>query len=209
MRPTRSRLVCRAHNRFTPSIALWQHFVTPERPSRTSQRLASSATDAVENGVQTVSPETAGYHEPSGLDELEAELKRDHELRSNTTGIITTRLTPTTRFTRVRKPKSIKETNWKPNKVDASIAKNKARMMDAREASVAANERLLSTAKAAFEKAQDYEGVVVMPMTTSQPVKESALPWCVENDGSTMTGVQRFDTNPHDIARLLIDMCKD
>jgi non-canonical poly(A) RNA polymerase PAPD5/7 len=200
MQPTRTRLVCRAHNRFTPSIALWQHFVTPERPARLHQRLASSATYAVGNGVQTASPEPHGYDESSALDKLEAELMRNHEPRSNTTG------TTTTRFTRVRKPKSIKDTNWKPNKVEASIAKNKARLADAREASIAENQRLLSTAKAAFEQAQDYTGVVVMPMIKSQPPKESDLPWCVEKDGAAMTGVERFVTNTHGVVRLLIDV---
>ncbi|KAF1945634.1 hypothetical protein EJ02DRAFT_34877 [Clathrospora elynae] len=48
MQPSQTRLICRAHNRFTPSIALWQHFVGPSRPHPHQRRLASAATEQSE-----------------------------------------------------------------------------------------------------------------------------------------------------------------
>lgn len=43
MRPSRVQLICRSHNCFSPSIALWQHFVVAPGPVRLSRRLLSSA----------------------------------------------------------------------------------------------------------------------------------------------------------------------
>jgi len=42
MRPPRPPLICRSHNPFTPSVALWQHFVLPGR-QRASSAVAAPA----------------------------------------------------------------------------------------------------------------------------------------------------------------------
>lgn len=48
MQPPHARLICRSPNSFTASIALWQHFVLPGRPSIHLQRSAYSTVVKVE-----------------------------------------------------------------------------------------------------------------------------------------------------------------
>jgi hypothetical protein len=42
-------------------------------------------------------------------------------------------------------------------------------------------ERLLKKAHEAYESAQDYEGVTVLPVEHGRPIKESAFPWVPSN----------------------------
>jgi non-canonical poly(A) RNA polymerase PAPD5/7 len=107
------------------------------------------------------------------------------EPRSKSTGVVTTYPV------RIKKPKTDRNSNWKPTKVEASVARNRRNQVDARQASIDEQEKLLSTAKEAFKDAQDYEGVVVKPMSNPAPIKESGLPWCVAMDGTAIQGVER------------------
>jgi non-canonical poly(A) RNA polymerase PAPD5/7 len=49
MKSPHALLKCHAHNRFSPSIALWQHFVGLALPSPTQQRLSSNAAASVQD----------------------------------------------------------------------------------------------------------------------------------------------------------------
>jgi hypothetical protein len=53
MQPSRARLICRSHNPFTPSIALWQHFVLPGRPLTHHQRPAYSTATKNEPAISS------------------------------------------------------------------------------------------------------------------------------------------------------------
>jgi non-canonical poly(A) RNA polymerase PAPD5/7 len=70
MQPSRTRLICRAHNRFTPSIALWQHFVGPSRPppqqqQQQQQRQSSSAAEPVQHGANNNTSTTSLIRRPT------------------------------------------------------------------------------------------------------------------------------------------------
>lgn len=52
MQATGNRLVCHAHNRFSPALVLWQHFVAPNQPGLPRKRQSSTGAAAgqVHNG---------------------------------------------------------------------------------------------------------------------------------------------------------------
>jgi non-canonical poly(A) RNA polymerase PAPD5/7 len=177
MQPSRNRLTCRAHNRFTPSIALWQHFVAPCRPLLHQERFSSTTTELADDGVHSdtarVSPRKVGglgrFEADSGLKDQPAVYTRPYPLR-------------------IRKPKA--SGAWH-TKVEASIASNKKSQVVARQTSLDAPAKLLSQTRAAFEASNDYEGVVVKPMISPILLKENNLPWCLQQEELTTTGVER------------------
>lgn len=179
MQPSRTRLTCRAHNRFTPSIALWQHFVAPWRPFFHQERLSSTASKPAEDGPDSEtprvsSPEASGLGLSgaiSGSKRRPAALIRSHPLR-------------------VRKPKV--RGDWHTSKVDASTASNQRSQAAAREASLDAPGLLLVQTRAAIEASNDYEGVVVKPMASPKSYREANLPWCLQPEEITMKGIERF-----------------
>ncbi|KAF2478017.1 uncharacterized protein BDR25DRAFT_250510 [Lindgomyces ingoldianus] len=56
MKPHRPRSICGSHNPFTPSTALWQHFILPYRPLPFQQRLSSSVASNLQQGDSSLSP---------------------------------------------------------------------------------------------------------------------------------------------------------
>ncbi|CAO2654164.1 Nn.00g108970.m01.CDS01 [Neocucurbitaria sp. VM-36] len=177
MQPSHPRLICRAHNRFTPSIVLWQHFVLPNRPLLQQPRLSSSATASArdhssENG-QLVTSQKAS--EPEHFEAATAKSGRED-------------VKP---VSKVRKLTTVKST-WYPRKGEASITKAVQSQYESRQASLTKPEQLLATARAAFENAEEYEGVVVKPMESRESVKENSLPWCLEQGEMTMSGFDRL-----------------
>jgi non-canonical poly(A) RNA polymerase PAPD5/7 len=180
MKPPRTRLTCHAHNRFSPSIALWQHFVSPHGPCLVHQRLSSSASEAAQdtpskhNGL--VNPQEA-----SGLAPMEAEAAQEEggQLKQPRLAI--------------RKSLTSKGT-WYPSKVDASVAKNFQIQRAARRTDTTASEQLVAVPRAAFQAAEDYTGVVVQPMThPNSPKVGGPLPWSVPQEERNMAGIDRYD----------------
>ncbi|KAF1848555.1 uncharacterized protein K460DRAFT_375402 [Cucurbitaria berberidis CBS 394.84] len=181
MQSSRTRLICRAHNRFTPSIVLWQHFVAPNPPIlNNQQRLSSSATGTTgaSQGRATDNGLTLDPHETSSLQQFESEIAASED--------ITLRPAPTIRKTPTARG------HWFETKVEASIAKNVRTKYDSRQASLNASEELLASARAAFELSSDYEGIVVQPMASRKAIKESSLPWCLKDEERTMSGIDRL-----------------
>lgn len=182
MKPVHARLTCRAHNRFSPSIALWQYFVGPERPLLSQRRYSSNVAEAVQkcaskDANQSDSPAS------DGIALQEAQL--DGETGP---GVIRKLAQPQVR---IRKKSTAKGT-WHADKVDASIARNIRNKHATRQASKNAPDRLLAIAKAAFEASEDYIGETMDAMEHPEPIKESQLPWCLPMSEKTMWGSDRY-----------------
>jgi non-canonical poly(A) RNA polymerase PAPD5/7 len=186
MQPSHTRLICRAHNRFKPSIALWQHFVVPNRPATHQQGHVSSASGAAQDGADTNSTNVQGtplnVQDASGRPQLEAEVEKP-KARS---------VKPRLRIIKKNTDKGV----FHPYKTDASIQKNKQLREDARDTALAESDRLLSIARTAYDDAKEYTGVVVKPIVNATPVKESALPWCLKITERTVAGMDRYNLHP-------------
>jgi non-canonical poly(A) RNA polymerase PAPD5/7 len=176
MKPTHTRLTCRAHNRFSPSIALWQHFVGVDQPFLSQQRPSSNVASAVQHRAS----KDAGNSDP----QVATAVVRPAEGGAPT----------------IRKPvrgglniikKYTRKGEWHTNKADASIAKNVRQQHATRQAESNASEKLLAVAREAYDAAEDYEGVVVEPMVHPTPVKEDNLPWSLPLQERGIPGIER------------------
>jgi non-canonical poly(A) RNA polymerase PAPD5/7 len=180
MKPSHTRLTCRAHNRFSPSIVLWQHFVSPDRPCLAQLRLSSTTSGATKDGPN----EQDGISHPQESNEptqREAENPHKENVQSNPPRL------------RLRKPRATKGSDkWHDNKVDASVAKNLRTRYNAQKAEMSASGQLLATARAAFKTGEDYTGVVVRPIITpGSPNIPPNLPWSLPQDERHMGGIDR------------------
>ena len=184
MQLSRTRLICRAHNRFNPSLALWQHFVQPGSPGPRDRRQLSTATEAAQDGATSSSkgdntqPRDA---QASGVVTENGAEKHSAEGKANSL--------PVRRMTTVKG-------RWLSSKVEVSIAKNKHLKQTMPTPSNVEHQDQLVIARDAFAKSQDYEGVVVRPIVVGK-VRESALPWCVNMEhGAKTTGMDRYIPKP-------------
>lgn len=178
MHSMRPRSICRAHNTFSPSITLWQHFVAP------NQHLPRTlfTTEA----AQTRDSDDVGSSEKEPAAEFDFTLIRKTIL-------------PKAPVRRIRTAHSNFEINPKlhPNFRDKrdTIAqingqKDKKDTRPYRGENGQDVEKLLLRAYAAYDTSQDYEGVVVQPMR-SPPVQDSKYPWAIQNRGNIETGEER------------------
>ena len=169
MHSIRPRPICRAHNTFSPSIALWQHFIAPNQPLLQWQLKSSFATEATPTRDDKAHNQI-GENRAVGLEHVPA---------------------PRTLITRVKTGKGNFELNRAlyPKLRDIDEQARSGRQPEKR---TRAAERLLLRAKEAYETAQDYQGVTVQPIHTKVPVKESKLPWFVRNWESTKSGEDRY-----------------
>lgn len=198
MQTSHTRLVCRAHNCYTPSIALWQHFVLCSPPIPRRRRLLSTATEAAQTGAGAdsnsahVEETLTGPGKANGLQEAKNDggkvvVEPSGEPAENLSEEPST--TPAREF-KLRKMTTVKG-RFQPTKVEASIVKNKNARKASREASLSEPEKLLAKVREAFNESKDYEGVVVMPMVPATPIQESSLPWCVNRE-RTNSGMDRY-----------------
>ncbi|KAF2853665.1 hypothetical protein T440DRAFT_443296 [Plenodomus tracheiphilus IPT5] len=170
MQSSRTRLTCRAHNRFTPSVALWQHFIAPGP----QQRLSSTAPQTPRQEA-TSSPQHVAPHEASQAVGNVADLGavQHHPKPEKQQGQYPIR--------RLLTSKGV----FLEDKRAASILKNQKALRQTRQASLNGPEDLLAVSKAAFDASEDYKGVAVAPMVNPNPVKESDLPWCLPREERT------------------------
>ncbi|KAH7409981.1 hypothetical protein DE146DRAFT_674804 [Phaeosphaeria sp. MPI-PUGE-AT-0046c] len=161
-----SRLTCRAHNRFSPSLFLWQHFGVIERPLPHHHRLVSTAANATSGEpnqeCDDTSPPEAGGAVPKN--------HGDHAKHP----------------VRIHKPKTSKGQIMLPDKKSASIRKNKARGQEIQNTSLEATKQLLL-----YGTSGDYVGVVVEPMNADGTLRKILYPWVVEHSAG-MPGMQRL-----------------
>jgi non-canonical poly(A) RNA polymerase PAPD5/7 len=183
MKPTHTRLTCRSHNRFSPSLALWQYFVGPDRPFLSQQRHSSNVAKAVQNGAS----KDAGQSKSSasaGLPQLDAHVAGENGTPQSSK-IVKTQL-------KIRRLRTEKGT-WHENKVDASIARNIRDQNAMRQARL---EAPMAEAKAAFKAFEDYIGRAVEPREHLTSVKESQLPWSLTASERTMQSIDRSEIIP-------------
>ncbi|EMD66692.1 hypothetical protein COCSADRAFT_84996 [Bipolaris sorokiniana ND90Pr] len=166
MQHSRAHLICRAHNRFTPTIALWEHFVGPHLPQRFSSTATAPAQHVLDNGPTTTEV-VANVQEDNGAQQSETEAQQTIEKPSAGSA------------PHVRKMTTVKG-RWLPEKAQVSIAKNKVAKHTRQEESLTGPEKLLATAREAFAQSKEYKGVVVQPMVSTIAIKESSLPWCLD-----------------------------
>ena len=171
MQPSRARLVCRSHNPFTPSIALWQHFVLANRPFLHQHRqcLSSSAASEAEPSA-TPAPET-NAPPPTPLDRSEPNDSLEHgeNRRSVIRRIASSR----------RSPAAVREITDVLAKGDPGDSVT-----------------LMAKTKCTFDNNADYEGVVVQPMLGKRHVPESTFPWALtRKERREMEGMKRWVMN--------------
>jgi non-canonical poly(A) RNA polymerase PAPD5/7 len=160
MKPYRVRQICRSRNPFSPSIALWQHFVLPYHPLR-QQRPLSTATETSPNSAPDADAETPSTATPAVTSEKAPESQSEQQ---------------NTPYRAVRKVIDSKGKRAFDSPKHASIQKN-ANLRA--EKHVGKTEELLSKAKEAFDGSEDYDGVAVEAVAASRAVSEKLLPWCV------------------------------
>jgi non-canonical poly(A) RNA polymerase PAPD5/7 len=166
MKPPRTRLTCRAHNRFSPSIALWEHFSgSTYRSLPPTQRLASTAAEGPRDGTNR-----------------DTRLKAEDAPKGNSQNDAPAPL--------IRRMTTLKGT-WHPSKVEASIARNLQYVYATRQSSMNKVEELLATARSAFQDGRDYDGAVVQSMQHPTLVRESALPWSLPREDMNIVGMER------------------
>ncbi|CBY01911.1 hypothetical protein IAQ61_006505 [Plenodomus lingam] len=173
MQSSRSRLTCRARNRFTPSIALWQHFIAPgPQQQRLYAAFSTTTTTTTAAADEATREEAAGdvanvvLHANAEATPATPSAKGEPRPRR---GLV------------IRRPKTDKPTSqgaWQEYKRVASVIKNAKAEWQRREASRQRSFEALTLAKNASKALEDYEGIIVEPMVNPEPVKESSLPWC-------------------------------
>ncbi|KAF2640254.1 Nucleotidyltransferase [Massarina eburnea CBS 473.64] len=167
MKPHRVRQICRSHNRFAPSIALWQHFIVPCHPHLLrQQRLSSTAAEATNpphTGEAEIVPQPA-VEQPGG--EGAPQSTKKNKVKREKAG-------PWVRFRKVVDDKG--EHKW-PNVAVTGIRKNVEAKADRTRQSIT---DLLLHARMAFDEQDNYKGVVVNAMTSKYPTLEITLPWVV------------------------------
>ncbi|KAI8939085.1 hypothetical protein NX059_004924 [Plenodomus lindquistii] len=169
MQSSRTGLVCRAPNRFTPSTALWQHFVAPTH----QHRRFSAPVEAIHPKSDANAASNAELVKPPGQSHvLPSEGKTG---ASNLSKHQPQQTKPRLTIRRLETDKGV----YHDDKRTASIVKNQQALHKVRLDSLKKPEALLGIARAAFDARGDYKGVIVEPMVNPKPVRESALPWCL------------------------------
>lgn len=168
MHSIRPRPICRAYNTFSPSIALWQHFVAPSQ--HLPQRLLKSS---------FTSEATRSRDDENGIpgEDREGDSAAKAEA-APVTAVIQKVRTGSGAF--ALNPELYPKYRNREKKV-AQMPRKRHEGTKHRD-----NQTLLAKAYDAFDSAKDYEGVVVEPIQTRATVAERELPWVLSD----------FDTIP-------------
>ncbi len=210
MQHLRTRLICRAHNRFTPSIAWWQHFVVPSQPRLQKLRHASSTAEAVRDREIPPAdvPNILGPNEPSSVPATANEA--EHGSQDNKLNIQRVMTGKEIWFEQNVQTKESSPVQATANKTEHGSQGNRLNIQRVtieggrfkkyvqtqkppKEDIPNPAETLLDAAKSAFEEGTAYEGVVVRPVVNSQPIKESQLPWCLLPEERNIPGIERHE----------------
>lgn len=180
MHSIRPRPICRAHNTFSPSVALWQHFVAPNQ--HLSQRPLKSS--FVTEAAQTRDDDNVDSNQEGAAAELDPTLSG--QVRN-----------PPLRKIRIASPNFVLDPKLHPNFRNRGKntpqndgQKDKKKLTPYRGDKGQDAEKLLIRASDAYDSSQDYEGVVVQPIF-SPPIQEYRYPWVIGNRESIKTGEER------------------
>jgi hypothetical protein len=158
MKPHRVRQICGSRNPFTPSIALWQHFVLPCHHLRQARQLFT-ATETTESltgaGAQDASPTApAAPLAPKEVPETQSD-EQARPLIAIRRGGASTFIPPRNRSIGRKANKRAKTTEEKA-------------------------EAARSAAKDALDSSEDYEGMIVEAIAASEQMPPDKLPWAVK-----------------------------
>ncbi|KAF1931868.1 uncharacterized protein M421DRAFT_417611 [Didymella exigua CBS 183.55] len=169
MHSIRARQICRAHNTFSPSLVLWQHFVAPNQHLARRLLKSSFATEP----VQRRGGGSAGsIHEQPAADSDSTHLR----------DIVLTRAPVGTESEAVVNPQSytISRHGRKPLSQDGGLRGEKDNRPYRRDRRQDV-EKLLIESHNSCDESQDYEGVVVLPLHTQEHCTEHQLPWNIRD----------------------------
>jgi hypothetical protein len=164
MQPPSVRLVCRARNSFSPSTALWQHFVVPNQHLLRHGRYSSSVAAATQD-TTTTNTEHHAFSEATAAEKPHIE----PEGNQDTTFPIRKVRTVYSNFVRSKRTASIHK-NFQ-EKLSAGVA--------ASQESMAAIGQLLIDTTDSYAKGKSYQGVAVKPVVSEIGIKPRFLPWCI------------------------------
>ncbi|KAF3033026.1 hypothetical protein E8E12_001812 [Didymella heteroderae] len=171
MHSIRPRPICRAYNTFSPSIALWQQFVAPNQQLAETPLKSSFATEAAQSHNDD---KERPSHEGSvaGSDtihnrRIEGFLVRRTNRAPGSDFVPNPELQSS--FRRLGRPRIPQGDAWASNKVNKTDGKDV--------------QQLLIAAYDAYDSSQDYEGVVVLPVSTKQVISipDYRLPWNIRD----------------------------
>ncbi|KAJ4364294.1 hypothetical protein N0V95_000806 [Ascochyta clinopodiicola] len=170
MHAIRPRPTCRAHNNFSPSVALWQHFIAPNERLLPRQLKSSFAIETTQSHDEGASVADGAARAP----ELE-----------DAPGPILIKRNKTTKG-------NWRDRNSLPKAGELSKQKQSTSRKGHHSATRQDAAKLLTYAQNAYNKASDYEGVTVQPIQPHGFSKESQLPW-VLSDRSTKSAEDRLE----------------
>ncbi|KAJ4303397.1 hypothetical protein N0V90_002290 [Kalmusia sp. IMI 367209] len=170
MKLPRARPICRAPNHFSPSVALYQHFVAPYN-GLDQQRFASSV---------HAPPETShflSYEGDPSPPASEAPLDEPQSARLQLNA---------------RKHENVsKFRSQKSNSIQGHLQR------EANKTTRAVAELLLKS-RVAFARREEYKGVVVEPIQATHRIPEEKWPWCVQDlRGSEKLAMDRLSKEIH------------
>ena len=204
MRSIRSRPICRAHNTFSPAIALWQHFVAPNQHLPQRPRQSSIATAAApsrrEDGVGSSSDHGESAARPNRIPvrEIDGHVVRkiypdDADSRAAEPGW------RSLRKTRVLAPRQIKgcDDPYTAKRLRLPQQRENALRNDGGSDKVVLRpyrgeqgqdvDELLIKAREAYVSLQDYRGEVILPKLSPEQYASPDLPWHVRDENITAT----------------------
>jgi non-canonical poly(A) RNA polymerase PAPD5/7 len=177
MQPPSVRLVCRARNSFSPSTALWQHFVVPNQHLLRHGRYSSSVAAATQD-TTTTNTEHHAFPEATAAEKLHIEPEGNQDTTLP-----------------IRKVRSI-YSNFVRSKRTASIRRNVQEKLSAGVAasqeSMAAIGQLLINTTDSYAQGKSYQGVAVKPVVSEIGIKPRFLPWCIPSAERPPDAMDRY-----------------
>lgn len=174
MHSIRPRPICRAHNTFSPAIALWQHVVAPAqqltgRPLKSSFATEAAQTDNDDSERPNPGDSNADTHAKS-FRKSDGSVARS--VKTKNTLVRTSNRTPDLNFELKSEPGGLRRfARFRDHQADGSASRKDDRIPGKDV------EKLLKVAYDAYDASRDYEGAVVYPIPQKLHVRDYQLPW--------------------------------
>lgn len=171
MQPSRLRLVCHTHNRFSPSTILRQHFLEPSQLVSRHGRYSSSTADAAQGRGEAIHTQTSAAPERNTSEQSHAQPQ-------------------TTRPPKVviRKIHVRDHIAYPEGVVARSLHKEK----HARDQSLARIPKLLDSTKQSCSKTGDYQAALLEPEWDKPCLNDRRLPWTIPLEERPTKAMDRY-----------------
>ncbi|KAF1973394.1 hypothetical protein BU23DRAFT_533568 [Bimuria novae-zelandiae CBS 107.79] len=181
------RPICRASNRFSPSLALYQHFIVPYNALH-QQRFSSSAPAPVAAEGEPSQNTQADDLPPPEVPPVEnAEASQPLKI----TYIDPGRLRREAEMADMKK--QLEKLQQNSEKLKKSLkGKQRSHEAKARESTNFIEEIMLKS-RIAFDGGEVYEGLVVPPISAPQPAPEHSYPWASKTPNSSVDSMARLN----------------